>query len=137
MECPVNLESAPLFQGFMGGNASPLTYSGVEDTMSASVVQRLLDIGADPMELYKNNSNVNALVFPAHGSDMTGEKIRVLVASPRQDLHWKDTYGQNYVHNAAYAGNVVAIEIFCELGLDFNARATGTRNQSLAVDIAR
>jgi len=55
---------------------------------------------------------------------MIGDKIRALAASPLIDIHWTDLLGQNYVHKAAYGGNTVAIEIFCELGLDFNAVST-------------
>lgn len=94
----MDLKSKPLFQGFFAERASPLIYSSTLSMMSASVVQRLLDLGEDPMELDKTNPDVNALVYAAHGHDMTGEKIQALVADPRQDIHWKDTTGQNYVH---------------------------------------
>ena len=95
MECPVDLVSPPLFNGFYGGVHSPLLEATIE-TYSVEVFQRLLDIGADPMEEYKAGMR-NAMTKCAWG-DKIGDKIRALVASPLQDLHWKDGYGQTYAH---------------------------------------
>jgi len=48
MECPVDLVSPPLLKAFWG-NWSPLLYAARPE-ISVEVFQRLLDIGADPME---------------------------------------------------------------------------------------
>jgi len=60
MECPVDLVSPPLLNGFHGNVFSPLLEACMTPT-SVEVFQRLLDIGADPMENVANNNNMNAL----------------------------------------------------------------------------